>query len=359
LGCKQKEGTVSNSDSPRVKRGLVKRFADEVRLVSNQRTGGFPKTIRPPKYLFVEVTNNCNLRCVHCIRPLMTRPVGYMDLGLYKRLIDQTGPDLKILDYSGWGEPLFHPDIAEMIDYAKDAGVAEVISNTNVTTLTPELTDKVLSSRLDSLVFSLDAVSPGAYKKIRIGSDYDLVHRNIDHYFETRARTGRKGPTTVAQLILMKNNQDEVEEFRRRWSDVFDVVTIRPLASLGQQSKAFKKIHVHYYDQPRTVCSNPWTSMFVFWDGKVVRCADDVDASQAVGDLNHQSVYEVWTGDAFNAVRDQLRRNEPTGPCVNCQEWAMCKPLTYGRSLAIEFVPERLWLALKNRQRKDASGVVE
>ncbi|MBN1433985.1 SPASM domain-containing protein [Candidatus Fermentibacterales bacterium] len=50
-------------------------------------------------------------------------------------------------------------------------------------------------------------------------------------------------------------------------------------------------------------CSHLWSSMTVCWDGKVVPCCRDLNAELIVGDLNRQTIEEVWRGETLTRLR--------------------------------------------------------
>ena len=52
------------------------------------------------------------------------------------------------------GEPLMHPNLSEIINYAKNNGVIETIINTNATHLNNKVSEKIIQSGLDILIFS-------------------------------------------------------------------------------------------------------------------------------------------------------------------------------------------------------------
>ncbi len=337
---------------------ILSRTLNEINLVRNYRKGPVTGSIRYPKYIFLEATNTCNLSCIHCNRPLMKREVNYMDINLFKKIMDEVGNKLLTLDLSGWGEPFSHPNVIEMIDYAKHKGVREVIGNTNITSLNSSIIKKILKSKMDTLIFSIDAASESTYQKIRIGSDYKIIHENIAQYFATKKRLNVKGPVTVAQIILMKINVDEVNTFKEKWNNIFDVVRINPMASLGQLRDSYKRLGMKYYGDPITHCSYPWTSMFIYWNGIVVFCMNDINGQIPLGDLNEKSVYKIWTSDDFRTLRENLRNKVYTGFCENCQEWKMCKPLTYTKSLMMELLPIQYVSFAKKIQMKLSNGIL-
>ena len=99
--------------------------------------------VKPLTSLIIEPTNTCNLRCTFCfVTEGMTRNEGFMDLGLFKKVIDDT-PELEHLCMHNWGEPLLHKEIFEMFDYAHQAGVKYIVMNTNGTLLTDKIINKI------------------------------------------------------------------------------------------------------------------------------------------------------------------------------------------------------------------------
>ena len=69
--------------------------------------------VKPLTSLIIEPTNTCNLRCSFCfVTEGMSREEGFMDLALFKKVIDDT-PELEHLCMHNWGEPLLHKEIFE------------------------------------------------------------------------------------------------------------------------------------------------------------------------------------------------------------------------------------------------------
>jgi len=69
--------------------------------------------------IFLEVTNICNFNCLFCTYDLMKRKQGFMDVKLFKRLIDEISKSKKVekVLFCVMGEPLLHPHIMDMISY--------------------------------------------------------------------------------------------------------------------------------------------------------------------------------------------------------------------------------------------------
>ena len=109
------------------------------------------------KRIIVEPTNHCNLDCSMCIRRTWNSPGGQMSSPIFAALLE----DLRSLSptpeifFGGYGEPLSHPNIIQMIREVKATGArAELVSNG--TLLTPQMAKDLISSGLDKIWISLD-----------------------------------------------------------------------------------------------------------------------------------------------------------------------------------------------------------
>jgi MoaA/NifB/PqqE/SkfB family radical SAM enzyme len=121
-----------------------------------------------PSQAQIEITNRCNLTCEMCPRDHFNLPKEDMPLDTFKEIAGQLG-DVKLLTLTGWGEPLIHPQILEMIKHCKQKGYTVKLT-TNGTLLTSEMQQKILCSGLDEITISLDSV-----KKVSEGG-----HPNLD-----------------------------------------------------------------------------------------------------------------------------------------------------------------------------------
>ena len=92
-----------------------------------------------PDRIYIESTNHCNLKCIMCPTGLgvIARPKGYMEMGLYRQIVDEVGALVGSAVLHSWGEPLMHPELFEMIRYGKRAGM-RMETSTNITLLNDE-----------------------------------------------------------------------------------------------------------------------------------------------------------------------------------------------------------------------------
>lgn len=107
-------------------------------------------------------TRRCNLSCTYCNEyDRVSSPVPLAEM---RRRIDRLAElGTGIITLSG-GEPLLHPDLAELVQHIRRRGaIATIITNGYL--LTPVLVEKLDDAGLDSLQISIDNVSPDHVSK--------------------------------------------------------------------------------------------------------------------------------------------------------------------------------------------------
>src|SRR3989338_11207747 len=124
-----------------------------------------------PNQLFIEITDHCMLECIMCPRRHFKRGIGFMNIDLYKKIIDEVSqwPEPPTIMLVFLGEPLAHSEFIKFVQYAANKKVVvNTVSNGYV--LTPQLAQEILNSGLERITFSLDAATKEVYDQIRIKS---------------------------------------------------------------------------------------------------------------------------------------------------------------------------------------------
>ena len=282
-----------------------------------------------PDRIYIESTNYCNLKCIMCPTGLGTikRPKGYMDMRLYRRIVDEIGPRTGSAVLHSWGEPLMHPELFEMIRYGKRAGM-RMETSTNITLLNDERARKVLDAELDVLYLALDGATKDTYQGVRVNAKWDKVLRNIENFLELKAQRGAS-TKVIMQIIAMNETRAEVEEFVARWNrPEVDQVNVKHLDTWGDQVEAITahKLGGERSPMKRVPCPNLWYHAYIFWDGSLTSCERDYDIKTPLGNVA-DGVLKAWHGPAMRQLRRFHREGNFKAPaCERCVEWSWWTP---------------------------------
>ncbi len=177
-------------------------------LVETQSNGLFVH--RPTSQLarvYIEPTNQCNLNCRTCIRNVWDEPSGWMSNLTFDRILSGIGKinPVPSIFFGGYGEPLHHPDIIEMVTKANAAG-AKVELITNGILLTEEMSRQLITAGLNTLWISLDGAKPESYADVRISEAFETILNNIGNFRALRGTDTKINPEIGIAFVAMKRN---------------------------------------------------------------------------------------------------------------------------------------------------------
>lgn len=268
-----------------------------------------------PTHLDIEASASCQMRCPMCLRrSIPSIKEGAMDFKLYKKIVDEASDrGVYSIKLSWRGEPLLNPRIVEMVRYAKDKGIKDVAFLTNGERLTPKLTEELIEAGLDWISFSIDGLGE-IYERIRWPETFEGITRKVRHLKEYRDNKGLKKPLIRVQTIwgAVKNNPEEYFEY---WEKLADKVYIIADQLRFSSKKPFPRV-------PNYICPEPWRRLVISAKGIVPNCISDYEELNVLGDVNKQTLYEIWHGDKINKVRELIRTGQiyKNKPCAVCHD---------------------------------------
>lgn len=168
------------------------------------------------KKIYVEVTTQCNFSCLTCIRNSWRDELGHMGGETFARLMDNLGelPHLQTVHFGGFGEPLSHPGIFEMLKAVKGLGLrTEMITNGSL--LSEKFIKELINLGLDVLYVSLDGPDEEEYNQIRQGADFNQVFNNILNLNRIKKELGVDNPKLGIEFVAMKKNFHKLPKLMR------------------------------------------------------------------------------------------------------------------------------------------------
>ncbi len=296
-----------------------------------------------PSHIVVDVTEFCNLACVHCPFVSVTKPKGkarhQLAPELHKKLAQDVAKDGKkscrFVRYSGEGEPLLHPHIIEFLSEMSAVG-AQTSLTSNGLLLTQERCEAIVAAGTSAVDISIDAFKPETYAKIRVGGDFETMQAGVKRLIAAK-RAANSPLKIMTSFIHQEGNEGEDEDFKAYWQDQgADLVFIRDLHSCAGHQKELAQKMWAAAPKPRTPCLYPWERLNLKADGFVHFCPADWEHGSRVGDFRKQTMAEIWQSPEMEAVRQAHVTNDFSAHsfCGQCPDWSVIRWPWQGRTYA-------------------------
>ena len=284
-----------------------------------------------------EPTTHCNLRCPQCPSGLrsFTRPTGIADLALFQQVVDELAPELVYLLLYFQGEPYLHPNFLDMARHAHARGIY-CASSTNGHYLSPEKARETVESGLSELIISIDGVTQATYAAYRVGGQLEKVKTGVRNLVAARAAAGSRHPFIILQFLVVAPNEHEVEAVQAlgrelgvdqvllKTAQIYDYENGDPLIPTNPRYSRYRQRPDGRWEIKNRLdnqCWKLWQGAEITWDGKVLPCCFDKDATHEMGNLREQSFASIWRSPAYDAFRAQvLQARAGIEMCRNCSE---------------------------------------
>lgn len=266
-----------------------------------------------PKMLLIQASSSCNFKCIQCFREIMVprRKIsglgeGYISLELIEKISDECKDkkDFIGIHFALYGEPLLNPNLVDIVKVIKSRNLkCQIVTNGYF--LNEKMINNLIDARLDKIKVSFQGTNKERYEFWRNNEHYDLIVKHIKMLVKIR---DQKGSDLFIQVGTSSadDTEDELNDFVAYWGNIVDHAywNYTSLLHIADNPK-LKEIEILRQSERRTEqCWDPFLRMSVPWNGKVGRCVEDEE--NYVGDLNHQTIDEVWNGEEFMSVRKTL-----------------------------------------------------
>ena len=299
-----------------------------------------------PLNIDLELASICNLRCPMCFIPDPSfedfisqksedgKPLRrVMSTEMAFKIIDQAAEiGVPAIKFNWRGESTIAPNYSKIVSYASEKTMMsgsfgadgyteepsffELLSNTNA-----NCPDAALDGlmKCTKVMISLDSMVPETYLKMRVGGNLDKAKGTINKLI-------KRGHKNVwVRRVLTKENykEDFFGMVRSEWGDK---VHVSQHYCFDRNINNYMEISGcdHDQDMPRKYCQYPSQRLVITSRGMVYPCCIDLHETIPVGDINKQTLLEIWNGEPMKKLRSDLRSNDvskmnPT--CQHCESW--------------------------------------
>ncbi|MCL6471916.1 MAG: radical SAM protein [Firmicutes bacterium] len=319
-----------------------------------------------PKWIALEVTRRCNLRCVHCRSGSEMEVKGHPDFSTEEafRILDDIASYTNSVVVLSGGEPMLREDIFDIARYGADRGLRMALA-TNGVFVTEDACKKIKESGIEIISLSLDGPTAEVHDNFRgqdgafasaVRAAQLLKQHNIEFVINSSftKRNQKEIPATyrlakelgatawymfmviptgrgedLMSELISGDDYEEVLEWHYQMEKDEDELIVRPACA------------PHYYriviEKAKAGKSKPKTRPLKFAPsnsrgcvvGKVI-CVIDVDENvlpcsyfpKAAGNLREQSLKNIWeNSELFKELRNL---GEYKGKCGECKYITVC-----------------------------------
>lgn len=300
-----------------------------------------------PQALLFSPVSQCNLNCTHCISRPTRQKLRFASEPVWDAVRQVTrGASFGHMatDYSGdilFDERRYPGTLGRII--ALDATFR---IDTHANCLDADIVDMLLASRLYEINFSIDSMDPDVYRSIRRGSiPLPEVLEKVARLM-SRKRASGKEVHTIISFVLMRSNAATIKPalaFAREHG--IDHVSVVPMLAFTEDmleeifvwdEVAYAALHQELTTEAARLgialamqapvkrwrendihapCEVPWGSAAITANGDVMACCMP---GTVIGNLNEQSLDDIWNGPEFAAFRMRVNSLDPPASCRNC-----------------------------------------
>jgi radical SAM protein with 4Fe4S-binding SPASM domain len=274
--------------------------------------------LETPFLLYVDPSSACNFRCQFC-------PTGHIDLikaSGYKRrvmglqLFEKLLSDLeafpqalRVMRMNKIGEPLLNKNLPTMIRLAKESGrVGHIDFATNASVFSQDLLMSMVEAGLDRLNISLEGMSKEQYAEhAKVDFDFGKLVEQIRWLYPRRGNC----EVTIKIPGNYLSAEDRVKFFDM-FGDYCDRIFIEQLSPIWPEFDLEHRAGVTASEnegqyqgtsEDKDVCTYIFYAMAINADGTVSACCPDWDQKLVVGDLQHETLRDIWHSPAMNKLR--------------------------------------------------------
>jgi len=278
-----------------------------------------------PISVMVELCNVCSLKCVLCPtgNGALKRDTGFMRPDLFRRIVDELDDTyMRHFVPVMWGESLLHPQFIELMRYARRK-TWHISMTTNGNKAGDEQYFKdLVETGIDEIVCAVDGHDQESYESYRRGGKLMMVHDFLRKTRAARDAAGASRPILLAQIHLLKKNEDHLDDIRRNiepYVDGFQTKRVRMFFTESSDINARKELQnsikpadpdKQFLSAGRPKCPQMLYGVHINWEGEVIACCKDPMNILRFGNIQNEGLHAILNSKKFKEARQKLLRGE-------------------------------------------------
>ncbi|MBS3125284.1 SPASM domain-containing protein [Candidatus Woesearchaeota archaeon] len=282
-----------------------------------------PEYSQFPKAIEIQTTSACNAACIVCPHPVVVSelPKGYMTDELFEKIIGQIGTkSVRVIPYLN-SEPFLDPHFIRRLNHVSEVCPnAEIEVSTNLSRVDELARDKLRSARITEMRLSVFGFTKETYERIMPGLSWASTKAHLDclaNDNDLRKRISEIGLVLVDFPLMTPEDVETARAYCVEKDITFHFWGFLDRArNVPLYSNSVYRTTIHGCEQRR-----PLDRMHVGLDGRVILCCQDWRQTHILGDLNTQSIEEVWHSEKYQNVRRRIYIDGTNAPdlCKKCK----------------------------------------
>lgn len=283
-----------------------------------------------PRLVSVETTSRCNAECPFCPYNVRSREKTHMTQQLFEKIIeDCTEFPLPAIEPFLNGEPFVDPKIMDRLELIRSRlPKTKLRVYSNGYALAPKRVDSLLGMGIDHLYISLNTLNPEKYQNI-MGFKLERTLENVKYMTDPSRRSKLARQITLRMTRMDDTTLEEQRQFKafcdERGVRCFIVGLFNYKGDINSP-----------LPNPSYACEHI-TRLDIMSSGKTALCCMDQEGAYTLGDVNEQSVLEVFRGARSREYQQMHRtgRRKEIEPCGTCNLfWPSTDNMPLPRALA-------------------------
>ena len=309
-----------------------------------------------PPFLEIEPTTACNFNCVCCEHTYWKEPAKNMTFEEFKKIFDDFGKP-KWLGLTGIGSSYLNKDYHKMLQYAKSKGTIIEVFDHFAHFKDDEQIRELIKIGPDFQFVSTYGASAKSFEKVCVGSDYNLIEKNIKRFTEIKKEMKTKFPILNFHYIITSESKAEVLDFldfvHSLDTEIGEVLMTPMLHGFKEAEKYAIEIDENYVglikeraakhripvtinmaakqeaeglsEKPPIKDCKEYIMPFVFVTGHVTPCCGQNEANarewqkkMSLGNALEKPFREIWYSPKYKSMRKLIRQNKCPGECALC-----------------------------------------
>lgn len=274
-----------------------------------------------PTKITIDAHTACNATCTICPYPKLSREIshGIMEWSLFEKIVEDfwhiraRNRFIGTVSFCNMSEPTILRNFFDYLKYVYDRKF-NVYFNTNVSYLTPVFVDRLISMKVFcGIHLNILSLTEEKYEEI-MGLKFRPMMANLKYL-------AAHFPTYLLDVGLERTlmTKEELKEARHFFRDLG--IKVYEFVARDRAQNLLEKTNPLTEMAYGCLADRPIHRMMVAYDGRVYLCDEDMAQEVVFGNLQRQTIEEVWNGPELKKILEVIygqRKGEKNFLCYRC-----------------------------------------